>query len=158
VVQLNPNIASNPLFLPTYPGKSFAYVQSLDEEKPRYSNLLDLLPSDYDNKAVHIRFLGNPGPRDDGRLRLYDEDIPFGGFKNGLIDASLNLLYDRLQMNLGSDAEDFTFRYKSKTVGDKLEPLRVGSRFFSTYITLRKEDLVYLVFILYLLQGNIVTQ
>jgi hypothetical protein len=161
VAQVNPSVASNPLFLPTYPGKPFAYVQPLEEGQTRYANLLDLLPADYDSKALYTRFLGVAAARDAGRLRLFDNDITFGpgiGTNKGLIDPSLNLLYDRLQMNLGSDVEDFTFRYKSKTVGDKLDPLRVGSRFFATYITLRKEDLVYLVFLLYTLQGNVITQ
>ena len=153
VSRIDPAAASNSLFMPTFPHKNYVYLQPVEAGETHYSNLLEILPN-LDARSLFIKIQGVKTPNDKGRIRMVEDTTTFGA--ESLMGVSLNMLYDRLQMNLGADAEDFIFQHPSKTVGAKMEPLRVGNRFFKIYNILRKEDLVYLVFILYYLQGNIV--
>ena len=153
VARIDPAVASNPLFMPTYPDKNYVYLQPLEAGEDHYSNLLEILPN-YDHRSLFVKIQGVKTANDKGRIRMLEDTTTFGS--ESLMGVSLNMLYDRLQMNLGTDAEDVIFQHPSKTVGAQMEPLRVGNRFFKVYNLLRKEDLVYFVFILYYLQGSIV--
>lgn len=153
VGRIDPSASSNSLFMPTYPDKGYVYLQPVEEGETHYSNILELLPN-YDNKSLFLKMQGVKTPLDKGKIRMLEDTTTFSG--ESLIGVSLNLLYDRLQMNLGTDVEDVVFPHPSRTVGAQLEPMRVGSRFFRVYNILRKEDLVYIIFLLYYLQGSIV--
>lgn len=153
VARISPSVASNPLYMPTYMDKSYVYIQPLEPGETYYSNIFELLPNN-EKRSLSLRMQGVKNLNDRGKIRMTEDITTFGA--DSLIAASLNLLYDRLQMNLGTDVEDVSFPHPSKTVGSQLEPLQVGNRFFQVYDSLRKEDLVYLIFILYTLQGSII--